>query len=274
MSDVDEETGTLIVVVEDSKATESIDIYREKIKGIVGDVPMIVGTGHLTFTACNSRTSDCSPLIGGIQVEYQVSSSTIASQSLSMGDTNLGGKKGLIIAGHMTGFGVINKDIGQATTGRIVGKVITNPSGPRTSDSAFVEFKKDASGNYIYTANENQIYKTSSSVYTIVGKKTSSDVPLNSAIRIHSKHGSYTGFVIGRGLTFSGSWGTLTQQSTMDAVPVGGDSGAAVTVTQSGSNVYYHGIVVGSVQVCTPTCTNYGVFSTWENIKSELGLTS
>jgi len=276
LSYVDEKTSTLVVGIDD-KAPEPLSVYDERLRALVGNIPMNVGTGHFTPTSCSSRTSDCDPLIGGIQVKNTVSGSTYTS-TLTLGDTNTSGKKGFIMTGHAPGWGTTNVDVGQATTSRIVGKIITNPSGPtRSSDAAFVEFKKDLFGNYIYTANENQIYRTSSTTYSVIGKKTSSQTSLDDPIRLHGiSTGYFSGYIIGKGLTLGHPNGTLTGQVATNAIPASGDSGGPVTTPPVGTNyeLYFLGIIVGYYELCNPTCSSVGIYSPWESIKSELSLTN
>ncbi|MEO9362545.1 MAG: hypothetical protein ABI348_01475 [Nitrososphaera sp.] len=267
LSYVDQD-GTLVAGIDDA-ATGKTEMYKEKIKSLVGDVPLKVVTGHLDRTACASRSTDCTPIIGAIQIQHNGNQDT-----LTIGATNNAGKKGFIMSGHGLGaWGVTGTSVGQATTSRIVGTVITNPSGPsRPSDSAFVEFSKNIFGQYNYSADETAIFKNSSNNYNILGKKTSSLTPLGETVYLHGvTSGIRTGHIIGKGITISDSIGTNTGQVITDTVPVAGDSGGPVT-SFALTDVYFYGLIVGSITICDPSCTSSGVYSPWEGIKSDLSL--
>lgn len=266
-----DENSMLVVGISD-KAPESLDVYRAKLENVIGaDVPMRVVSGHYESAACNSRTADCTSMTGGIQVAYTTRLST-----MTYATTDNSGRHGFIMTGHSTGWGVTGVDIGQATSSRIVGQVVTNPSGggsqTRTSDSMFVQFNQGFSGD------ENTIYRSSGTTYSITGKSTSSQTPFNAPVRMSGVVSGYaSGIINGKNLTITATRddgtviGTLTGQvMTTISVTQHGDSGAPIFSPPNASNqVTFYGIVVGIAVINGFTYTFY---SPWEGISGELGV--
>jgi hypothetical protein len=170
-----EANSTVMVGISDT-ATGKLANYKTMIQNIVGtDVPLQLGFGHITPTSCSSQTSDCTAtaMTGGIKVTYNPYSSTMTYPT---SDTS--GHHGFVMVGHSTGWGVTGVSIAQATS-RVVGTVITNPSGgsshTRSCECIFVQY------NSGYGGDENTIYRTSGTETTIIGKTTSANQPFNGA---------------------------------------------------------------------------------------------
>jgi len=264
---IDPKTTTLWVVISD-KASQSIDVYREMIRQEVGDVPTKVGFGEFSRTACSSRTSNCDPIKGGIRVQaYDNNQGFDTYGTMAIYVKRTTGTEGFLISGHHTGWGFTGDDVGQASDSRQVGIVTVNPSGgatkTRTSDAAFVDLDNGIS------INQNKIYKTSTTEYTVVSK---TNPPDPGSARLHTFHGTLDGWILGYNWTVydPGTGETTTGQVAVDAVTQGGDSGGPVTSIPSGSNnVDFYGVIVGNVTIDDYT---FSVFSPWQSIKSELSL--
>jgi hypothetical protein len=270
LSYVDTGTNTLIVGI-DSDAPLSKTAYLEKLKTDVGDVPVKILSGKFVRDACNTQSSNCSPLWGGIQVQ---SSSIIGDiGTLTLPAQTLSGKVGFIMSGHVAGNGITGQTIGQATTSRLVGTVVTNPSlSNRVSDSAFVEKLSSIT-------TESKIWKSSSTFFTVTGKATSSTTNIGTPVQMQGiASGLKSGNIIGKGLTVFDSAGTLTSQVAATYTSAQGDSGAPI-FSSGTSSVTFYGIHVGKfciVEGGHPPCQNplnaITVYSPWEGIKGELTL--
>ncbi len=162
---VDGGTSQLVVTVYD-KAPLSLDIYEKRVSAIVGDIPLRVEFGHVEFinggtNLCNSQTSNCNPVIGGLQVQPVSGASTPTTLGLPVYDSS--SNTGFIMAAH----GIDPNNCG--TTGSInqggvtVGSVTINPPSPRQSDSAFVKLNSgQVFGQYqIYAGSRSYWYASS-----------------------------------------------------------------------------------------------------------------
>ncbi len=264
---------TLIVGI-DSDAPLPKAVYTDRLKSIVGDVPMKISFGKLVRDACNTKTSNCSPLWGGIQV--QSSSPFGSTGTLTLPTTNTAGKVGFIISGHIAGNGVTGQTIGQATTARIVGTVITNPIlTNRVSDSAFVERSAGI-------LTESKIWKSSTSAFNVIGKTPSSSTPIGATVLMQgiTSAGVRSGSIQGKGLTVSDSLGTLRNQVAASYSSQAGDSGAPI-FAGGAVDVNFYGIHVARWCINEPgnphpPCTNpadeTAIYSPWEGIQSELSV--
>ncbi len=270
MSYVDQ--NSILVIGINYTAPFTNEVYEQSIKSLIGeDLPIKVGKGFLTRHDCPSRTSDCDPEWGGIKIQ---SGSTLST--LTIPATNIDGKEGFIMSSHAIGGTGTGQTIGQATSSRIVGTVITNPSlVNRTSDSAFVELDQGISG-------EELIFNLPQA-YNVIGTKTSSDTPIGTNVRFMGlTSGEREGEIIDKGLTVTDAFGVLHDQVAVDYIAFSGDSGAPVFSTGS-NDVYFYGIHVGDLCFGVPDfspatdCvllggTLFTVYSPWEGIKNELSV--
>lgn len=262
--------STLMIGIDDKSPLSKL-IYKEKLTTLLGNIPMNIQFGHFIDQSCSSKTSTCSPLIGGIEVEttngtYNGSSTLTLPATLSDGITT-----GFIMSGHGA-FGETNISVGQPDFSNIVGSVTENPSlsGTRQSDSAFVTTDSGIS-------TSNQIYGG----YTVIGTKTSSQAGYDTSVEMQGyvESGIESGTVLGTGLTITNpQGGTLQNQVAANYYSQDGDSGAPVFSTpDSNNNVYLYGIHVGiycfggSGSSCSGGSFE-PIYSPWEGIKSDLGL--
>lgn len=259
--------STLMVGIDD-KAPLAKSVYKDRLTALLGNIPMNVQLGHFVDQSCTSQTSQCSPLIGGIQVETSNGTYT-GDSTLTLPDTLSDGTQGFIMSGHGA-FGLTNISVGQPTLSTVVGTVTENPSlsGTRQSDSAFVR-------NNTGTTTANQIYGG----YTVIGKKTSSQAGYQTPVEMQGiSSGLQSGYVIGTGLTVTNpQGGTLQNQVAANYYSQNGDSGAPVFSTPNSNNVYLYGIHVGIVCFggSGNTCSGGSfepIYSPWEGIQSDLGV--
>lgn len=262
---VDEQKNKLVVVIDD-KSTLPISTYQERAKSILGNIPIDVEFGHFTPESCDTQHSQCDPLIGGILISDSNGGSTLA-----VGDTNTAGtKKGFVMSGHAAGCGTTGAVVYQPYSYiRHVGTVITNPSGARNSDSAFVEFDKDGSGNYLYTADGTKIYSGSNTNYTITSKQDGAADGTAVSMTGYGEQALESGVIQSHGAQISDGCYTLSNQFLASYTHTGGDSGAPVFTTPSGGNTILIGIHVGDLTVGS---VSHAVFSGWGSVQSELGV--
>lgn len=267
-----DQDSTLMVGIYDG-APYSLAVYEARLKQLIGDeTPFKIFSGHLEQTACSSRTVNCTSMTGGIRVSADNSAGNERFSTMTYATTDNQGRAGFIMTGHTTGWGVTGSDVGQSSLSRVVGAVVTNPGGTtRACDCVFVDFDTGFSGD------QNTIYRGSSTTYSIIGERTSSQTPFNSAVRMSGMVSGYqSGIINGKNLTVGaydhdGNYiGTLTGSVMTTIVAQAGDSGAPMFSAPNGSNqVYLYGIQFGITQINGFT---YTLYSPWEGISSELGV--
>ena len=165
--------------------SDSTNSYNEKspasyltdIKNEI-DVDVKMESGEFNDTSCRSRTSNCSPLVGGISVAKQGQGFSDDS-TLGFKAITTSGQRGFVIAGHAANVG---DSIYQRAGGNYVGEVINNPS---TCDCAFVE-----SGRTV----DNKIFKNYRQTYTIRDYASASDFDRGTFLK---KSGITTGITYG-----------------------------------------------------------------------------
>jgi hypothetical protein len=265
MTWVDDKAHTLMVGIDDTAPLPKA-IYEQRLKDIIGDLPMRIEFGHFTEESCTGRGVACDPMVGGIEIQPQ---GTTAS-TMNIGVTDSSSHPGFLISGHgancQNQIGVY-QPYAVWTPTRNVGTVTINPTGTRYSDSAFVQL------NTGYSADP-KIFKTGSSTYTVVGKKTSSLTPVGTSVRMSGTFsGETTGTIQAKGVGITNGYSCgpeLRSQILTNYNSVAGDSGAPIFSTPDGSNnVYLYGIHVGTAKFGSST---YRVYSPWEAIQSELGV--
>jgi len=265
---IDDATDTLKIGIDSDYLKTNDKVSPQKIKEILGaDVPFEVTYGKVVRDGCSTRTSYCTPVIGGIKLQvptnpqYPLSTVTIAAKK--------GTTSGFVMSGH--GAYAIGKSVYQPTSPtstNLFGTVdaISNWSTTDTSDSAFV---KDLDSLRNAAAN---IYRTSTQQYTVTGYSTPS----------YQTHVQLTGYISGESdgfvisstpITVSLNGATLTDQIVANYSTLDGDSGAPVySYTTSAGPVTLYGIHVG--QYCiTPTNCPGKFFSKWSNVQTDLGVT-
>jgi hypothetical protein len=264
---VDQRDGKLLVLI-DVKGEETKAEYENRVKSLINDpeVDLKIYEGYFVRESCTARDADCDPLYGGIEI---YSPDTSEYSSLTIGATNDNSVAGFVMSGHAAG--AVDTIIKQGGTTDTVGQVITNPSlSNRASDSAFVDLTSTED-------NTDQVYRTSSTKFTVVSTSTPAyqDHVMISGISSEVSDG----YVIGTSLTVYDSIGTLTDQMAADYTSTFGDSGAPVMEYRStAGDVDLHGIHVGKMCLIDETpCPNgweVTVFSKWSNVESELDLST
>jgi hypothetical protein len=268
---VDPRIPALVVGI-DYKAPLPLTTYKEKIRGIINeDIQLVVDYGELIELACTNQNSQCSPQTGAIAIEAAYNSTHTATGTLTLADTDNLGRKGIVISGHIANPANSGTDIGQNTLSRVVADEVVNPSGTRNCDCAFAEIRKDASGAYLYSTDENAIWKASNTYWTITSKKGSDQTPGGTAVRFMGiVSGEKSGTVVTvNAQVLGGSYGTLNGQTLATFTGQSGDNGAPI-FSPGTTNVTLYGILVGNYKIGS---TTYGVYSPWQHIKSELNLT-
>ncbi|HEX7032462.1 MAG TPA: hypothetical protein VF172_05630, partial [Nitrososphaera sp.] len=264
-----EKDGTLLIGIDDTR--QSLPGYRDKIQKLVGeDVKIELKTAKVVETSCDSRTSDCEPVTGGIYINTTFEDGTDGTITFAATDDD--GNEGFVIAGHSAGFNE-GEFVGQPTT-EIKGTVITNPdTSTRTCDCAFVKLTGGHEGD------EWKIWKTSSSSYNIVSKKLESQLVGNELFRIHATSGTKLGGITGTNWSITNSFGILMTDQYTGVVgdgssppTQGGDSGAAVT-SRGSTNVDLYGLTWGYITFDPDTDPSYAVLiSPWDGISNELNI--
>jgi hypothetical protein len=266
---IDGQTSELVVGIDD-KAPPAKVSYEVKIRKLIGDdIPIRIEFGQIEPLACNSRTSPCNPVVGGVQVNPQITSDS-GPTTLSLQTSDNQARSGFIMVGHgvktTAACGTTNKVITQGPSTNIAGTVVTNPSAPRLSDSAFVQL---ASGQ-IY--NPNKIYQSPNVFYTVTSKVASSQVPQGSSVLLSGINGQQSGGIVSVGAVITqnnNNCGTLNFVAT-NLIPKGGDSGSPIFSPPNGSNqVQFYGIAVSA---WTGNPTGVLLYSPWERIQTDLGV--
>lgn len=273
---VDEKTNILVVGIKDDPSIWSFfydlfyplqekEVYEQRLKSLVGDLPMKVEFGKFVPEACSSRGGICDPVIGGVAV--QPSGATGSTLTFKATSSTYG--NGIVISGHgaqcTTGQQVAQPY--SVYSGRNVAQVVVNPGNDRYSDAAFAKINTGFSG-------DTKIFNDGSSTYNIIGKKSSSQTPTGTSVRMSGLiSGVTSGTITAKGVgfvnEFCGTW-DLSSQILSNYASSSGDSGAPIfSVPDASNNVYIYGIHVGTL---TLSGINYKVYSPWESIASELGV--
>ena len=219
---------------EKSSASHLTDIKNEI------DVDVKMESGKFKDTSCRSRTSNCSPMVGGISVAKS-GVGTSGDSTLSFKATDRSNRSGFVIAGHV---GNVGDSIYQHASGNYAGNIITESD---TCDCAFVESSRSMS---------NGIYKNYRQSYTINDYAVASDFTSGTFLK---KSGITTGITYGNLIDHRTELPTIIRMTSSF-----GDSGAPVFKT-SGNNAELFGIITrssGSLTVMEP----------YPDIKSSLNL--
>lgn len=262
---VDGRTSELVVGISD-KSPLSKDIYEKRLRAIVGDVPMRIEFGHVQLLSCTGVNSPCNPMVGGNNVNPQ---SGGGSTTLGLMTTNTAGTQGFIMAAHGVASGLpCSGHIGDTIMqeGNIAGKVWTNPSSNRHSDSAFIQLW------FQQTFTPNQIYRGVNQVYTVTQKIASNPNQYQMPVYMQSINGFKSGNVVSSGsvISQSSSCGTLNYVA-VNIGGQGGDSGAPIfSPPDANNNVSFYGIVVAQ---WTGDTQHVLLYSPWESIQADLNVT-
>lgn len=269
LSYVDPLSNKLVVGIDRDAPLPKI-VYEQKIKNLVGEIPVEIVSGKFIRDACTSQTSVCVPRVGGIKVTSTSGSVPLGTMTYVTSQSP-SGTIGFVMSSHVAGSGT-GQRVGQPDTSNLIGTVTTNPSlSNRPSDSAFVRLDSGVQ----YTLDK--IWKTSTTDFSITGKAPSSSTPINSFVRMQGYvSGLQTGQIVAKGVTASDSFGTLTNQVKVTYNSQAGDSGAPVFSGTGETSVTLYGIHVGKFCTVTtvpcPAINTITVYSPWEGIQSDLGV--
>ena len=267
---VDGRTLQLVVTVYD-KSPLSLDTYEQRVKAIVGDIPLRVEFGHIKMinggtNSCSSQTTNCDPVIGGLQIKNSAGTAT----TLGLPIYNHALSEGFIMAAHgvsSTCGGVTGTSITQG--GTTVGTVTINPpsGSSRQSDSAFVLLNNGTQQfgyREIYGGSDKYWYASS-----LVGSSSQS---YGTTVAMQGQKSGYlTGSIVSVG-TISVNDPCNSSMSMMIAsiTPQGGDSGAPVfTPADANGNVAFYGM---AELIYTSGSSNYLGYSPWDLIKNDLNV--
>ncbi len=218
--------------------------------------------------SCSSQTSNCDPVIGGLQVVPSNGASTDTTLGLPV--YNNADSEGFIMAAH----GVDSSNCGTTGTtinqgGTAVGTVSSNPpsSGSRESDSAFVLLNNSTQQFSAY-----EIYAGSDSYWYASSMVPSSQQSYQTQVAMQGLTSGYqTGYIASSGtVSISGDICNSSGMNFMIAniTPHGGDSGAPVfTPADSNGNVAFYGIAVAKYVSGSNT---YLAYSPWDFIQNDL----
>jgi hypothetical protein len=195
------------------------------------DIPWFVTyEDYAAPVACTSRTSPCSPYIGGVQIGIQNDSTcTLGIQATRSG------VNGFVTAGHCANNGPSGADVSQPGSGLVVGDLVIHTFFNNSPcDCAFISDRAAS------PAVDNAIFQSSSSTYTPVtatsaGGQAGQQVK-KSGVTTGNTLGTVTSTSISR--TYDGVTITNLVRSTMTVNC--GDSGAPVT---NGLGSSFFGIV-------------------------------
>ncbi len=261
---VDGRTSELVVGISD-KSPLSKDVYEKRLRAIVGDVPMRIESGHVQLLSCTGVNVACNPMVGGNNVNPQ---SGGGSTTLSLMTTNAAGTQGFIMAAHGVAAGLpCSGHIGDTIMqeGNTAGTVLTNPSGTRHSDSAFIHLW------FQQTFAANQIYRGVNQVYTVTQKVASNPNQYQMPVDMQSINGFKQGNVVSMGdvIAQSSSCGTLNYVG-VNISGQGGDSGAPIFSPPNANNqVSFYGIAVA---LWTGDPQHVTLYSPWESIQADLNV--
>lgn len=271
-------------------------VYKEKLQSLVGSVPMKVNFVDATFNSCTSQTSDCTPIIGGIQTGTFNGVNIGYEHTLTLGATDTSNRHGFIINGHSP-VGVTGFDAYQAyplVNPRHVGKVITASQpdpfdGKRKSDSAFVQCDNFLGICTPVGVDETKIYRGNNLWYNVLSVKRD-PVYQDSVSVMGLKSQLKSGHIVGTNLSYQVQFSPTSPlywykgQALADYVLQPGDSGSPVFTTPpvNSNDVTFLGIhssfiCIGAIGTDGPSCISHGgspasMLSPWSSIKSDLSL--
>ena len=262
---VDGRTSQLVVGISD-KAPLSKIAYEERMKAIVGEIPMRVEMGHIELlgshsgSGCNSQAGPCNPVLGGMPVQA-AGGGCCTTLTLPVQGS---GSHGFIMSAHGIDFnncGVLQTTINQA--GNAIGTVTDNPAGPRASDSAFVTL------NLGQNWAQNQIYAGANQYWLMASKVSSTQVPYQTPEAMQGRSSGYqTGFTISDGATIAqGDICNANMKFVASNIPA--ISGAPIfSIPDANGNAAFYGIAVAK----WITDNTVLLYSPWEKIQSDLGV--
>jgi len=287
----DESTNELVVILNNEYIKKPFNQYPPMLDDLIGkNVPVKIMTGKFFEQACNSQLEECRPLVGGI---VESGNGLMGTITLPFADEN--GKIGFIISGHVARSSS-DSDVFQPeewAPAEQVGNVITDPDGPRFSDSAFVETLPE-----IELAMK--IYKSPNQFYNVMDAKTSSEIDIGDYIYFTGKNsGESLGGLLAKDLWIENSedYGTLVNQQIAYYVAEKGDSGGPIFEKIDDYNVNFLGIHVAKAcfsdfspdmehkpdlneEECADEDNDedndegkwLAIYSPWEGIRADLGL--
>lgn len=211
---------------------------------------------YATSVACASRTSPCSPYIGGVQIGI------VGDGVCTLGiQATRSGVNGFVTAGHCANQALSGADVSQPASGLIVGDLVIHTFFNNSPcDCAFISDRSTS------PAVDNAIFQSGTSTYTPV-TATSAGGQAGQQVK---KSGVTTGNTLGTvtstsvSTTYDGATITNLVRSTMNVDC--GDSGAPVT---NGLGSSFYGIVVAKSGSCGVT-TNIAYHSPYDRITSYL----
>jgi len=233
--------GEQLVVMTSGEITKKHQKLIEKKLAKNVDVLFVEGDD----LACSNR-SDCTPVRGGVTI---TSTSGLNTRTSTLGffATQEDGDFGFVTTNHST---YNDKDVKH--NGSVIG-IKTDGVNSWSCDCAFIELAPNTS------TWANSVYKTSSTVYSIVGYESSSNTSVGDfAVMSGHTSGVESGIIIAFGW-----WGMV--YTTLDATY--GDSGAPVL--EADDKIV--GIIKGQNFIVNPHGT-WVYYSAYEDIKSELNL--
>jgi len=285
-------SGELVVGL-DQNATGTAKQYTAQIRQIVNStVPIRLVSGYFVPQSCNAVDDRCDPLVGGIQISSAPLNNYIDVGAITLPAVSNDNEIGFVMSGHTADPNRINTSIYQPEWRSLVavevGSVITNPHGPRSSDSAFVD-----TDNRI--ALEQKIFNPGdpANPYNVVGTKTSAQTAIFDVVHMA---GVINKTIAGQNYTTTGGgvltkdvtlrnhadYGVLSNQIVASYISAFGDSGAPVYSINSDNDVFFHGVHVGLMCFAdfppTVPClvgavgNSFAIYSPWEHVMSELNL--
>ncbi|MBI3639150.1 MAG: hypothetical protein HY223_02435 [Thaumarchaeota archaeon] len=267
---VDGRTLQLVVTVYD-QAPLSLDVYEKRVRAIVGDIPLRVEFGNITWVnggtnSCSSQTTNCNPVIGGLEIV----NSQGGSSTLGLPLYNSLGTEGFIMASHAvssTCGGVTGTTITQG--GSNAGTVSINPAAgsSKKSDSAFVRIN-----NGTQQFGYREIYASSNHYWYASSLVGSSSQSYGTTVAMQGKTSHYlTGSIVSIGtISISDCGNSAMQMMIASMTPAGGDSGSPVfTPADANGNVAYYGM---TEIIYTSGNSHYNGYSPWDLIKSDLNV--
>lgn len=207
--------------------------YVEEIRKVVGsEVPIEFIEGEIKSDS--TRTSRHRPLFGGIQLWSRALSGMWGTSTLGFRATHSDGTVGFVMSGHC---GVVGTDVWQPSqqTNNLVGRVRLNPSGPRSSDAAFVP--------------TTDIIPVIWPQRPIAGWLSTSYTPPGTVVSMGGIITLGQGFIRATGVTVPHfNYTTLWSQVLATYPSANGDSGAPVFGLDGGFNAIIYGIHAGRLQ--------------------------
>jgi len=279
---VNRTSGELVVGL-DQNATGTADQYAAQIRQVVNStVPVRLVSGYFVPQSCSAVDDRCDPLVGGIEIGTSGLVGTLTLPAVS-NDNELG----FVMSGHVADSDNVYQPARSNPAYDDVGRVIANPPGPRSSDSAFVDTLN-------HVTLEQKIFNPNdpANPHNVIGAKTSAQTAVYDVVHMagiinktvgNQNHTTTSGSVQFKGITINHpTYQTVHNQIAAGYSSLPGDSGSPIYSVDSGNDVFFHGIHAGMLCFADfPTekqCHNgatgnsFAVYSPWEHVRSELNL--